>query len=147
MQKTFLFLASLIIIVGCSDDDEPASSSKSDLLTGGSQKAWYVYDTSDDDPCPSSADDSWTFFANGDLNYNHGTITESDADQCSDLVNFDGSWEFADGETKIEMVAEENSDTGEDLDDFTLINGTISTLTEDRLVISSTMAFIEFRKK
>jgi hypothetical protein len=147
MKKTFLFLASLIIVLGCSDDDDATPVSKLDLLTGGSQKSWYVYDTTDDDPCPSTADDNWTFFADGVLDYNHGTITDSEEGQCGDLVNFEGTWEFGDNETSLTMVAERNTDTDEDLGSFTLISGDITTLTEDRLVISVSSGSVEFRKR
>lgn len=146
MKKTFLLLASIGLMIGCSDDENPTSS-KLDLLTGGSQKSWYVYESSDDDPCPSSSDDTWTFFADGALAYDHGTVTETPAESCSDLVNFNGSWEFTNDETKLKMVAEENSDTGEDLDDMTLINANITTLTEDRLVLTLNGESLEFRKK
>ena len=99
MKKMTLLTLTLISIFAC--DNEESTLSKSDFLTSGSQKSWYIFSVTPDGPCGSVSDDTWTFLVNGTLTYNHGTVTEDPVKQCGDLVNLEGTWQFSNSETTL----------------------------------------------
>ena len=152
MKKTILFCSVLLTILACNNDEkeQTPSPSKTELLTGGASKTWYVFSTTPDDRCASGSDDTWTFYADGTLTYDHGTVTEDEQGECSDLINFEGTWSFANNETVITIIALRAAGASEDMDEpLTIASGTVTTLTGDRMVITlqDQSATVELRKR
>lgn len=149
MKKSILILSALFLVFACDKDEKESAPSKTELLTGGSQKSWYIYASTPEDPCGSASDDTWTFFADGSVAYDHGTVTEDQEGQCGDLINFEGTWAFSAEETEITIVALRAAGSTEAMDPFTIGSGAITTLTTDRLVITTdgNSETIEFRKR
>lgn len=150
MKKAILIISTVFLLFACDKDEKEQTPSKTDLLTGGSQKSWYVFAVTPDGPCPSSSDDTWTFFADGSMAYDHGTVTESQEGTCGDYINLEGTWEFTNNETEITLVATRAAGATEEMaEPFTIGNGVVTTLTSDRLVISvnGDSEIVEFRKK
>lgn len=145
MKKILSVLLICVVVVACNKDDE--SPSKTNLLTGGTQKGWYVYSITpdEDEDCTSGDDDTYTFFADGKFQYNHGAIVE--AGDCSDLANFDGTWAFTNSEGKIVITAVK--ETGGDTFDepLEIANATITSISADKLVLTQGVTSIELRKK
>ena len=148
MKKNLLILTLLLTILSCEKDErEITPPSKTELLTNGNQKSWFVFSSSPDDACSSSADDSWTFFSDGTFEYDHGDVTEGD-DGCGDLINFEGSWTFTNEESDITIVALRATGSTDNMDPLTVVDGSLTVLTEDRLVITADgLGSMELRKK
>lgn len=150
MKKTILIISAVFLAFACDKDEKEQDPSKTDLLTGGSQKSWYVYSVTPDGACASSSDDTWTFFADGALAYDHGTVTEDLEGSCGDYMNLEGTWNFSNNETEIAFVALRAAGSTEDMaEPFTIGTGIVTTLTSDRLVITADAdgEIVEFRKK
>ena len=152
MKKTILILSIMFAIIACDKDEkeQAPTPSKKELLTGGTHKDWYVYSINPDDRCASGVDDTWTFFADGSFAFDHGTITEDEQGECGDLINFEGTWEFSADETEVTVIARRAAGASEDMDEsITILNGTITTLTADKLVVTfpDNSASIELRKR
>ena len=152
MKKTILILSIMFAVIACDKDEkeQAPAPSKKELLTGGTQKDWYIYSISPDDRCASGADDTWTFSADGSLAFDHGTITEDEQGECGDFINFEGTWEFSSDETEITAIARRAAGAAEDMDEsVTVLDGTITTLTNDRMVITlaDNSTIIELRKR
>lgn len=136
MKRLSLILVLFVVLISCGDDDDKGTS-KTQLLTGGSSKTWYLYAiTGADDPCPSTEDDDWTFFADGKFEHDNGDITDSPDESCGDLVNFIGEWEFEQGETRLTARALYETEDPTNTFDFELFDALeIETLTEERLIL------------
>jgi hypothetical protein len=147
MKNSLFTLLILSVVIACDNDKD--SPSKLNLLTAGSQKGWYPYDATGFDLCPSNADDTWIFFADGTFELDNGDINESEAESCSDLVSLIGEWEFQNGESEIEVEALQEKDDPTNTFSFIILDGNIKTLTEDKLVIEAEDGdeSIEFRKR
>lgn len=151
MKHMTLMILTLISIFACDRGTTPAPT-KTDFLTSGSQKSWYPFSSTPDDACGSISDDTWTFFANGTFTYDHGTITEDVNNNCGDLINLEGSWEFSNNETTLTVTGLREAGASTDNLSLTLMQGDVTLLDNDRLVVSTTgpnsvQYIIEFRKK
>jgi VCBS repeat-containing protein len=151
MKKTTLFFSVLtLFFFACEKDSEPVVLSKTDLLTSGSQKTWYTFSSTPEPLCSSTHDDTYTFFADGSFEYDHGIITESDDGECGDLINLEGTWKFEENESAITITALRAKGATEDMDPLTIIQADITELTIGRLVLVSkdgTSGTLEFRPK
>jgi len=147
MKRTILIFSLSLLVFACDKDEkEQPAPSRTELLTGGSQKSWYQFLSTPDD-CASSGDNTWTFFADGTLAYDHGTVTKDEAGECGDFINFEGTWAFSEEETMITIVALRPTGSTEEIEPYTIGPGTITTLTNDRLVITTVEGSVEFRKE
>lgn len=151
MKKTTLLLSALLLVFACDlDEKEQAPApSKTELLTNGNQKSWYIYSSVPEDPCASASDDTWTFSADGSFAYDHGAVTEDEAGECGDLINFEGTWAFSTDETAITIVALRATGSTENMDPLTIVSAIITTLTSDKLVITAIgdSGSVELRKR
>ena len=130
-----IFLAPLVFIglLACSDDESP---SKTQLLTNGSFKAWFI-STAPNSDCEGienmSNDNTWTFFNDGKFTFDRGTVTE--AGDCSDIKNVTGTWKFEENETKIRIHVSYNTDDSSDIIDQELVFASIVELAADKMVL------------
>lgn len=151
MKKNLLFIFALTLFFACDKEKEDPAVSKTDLLSGGSQKTWYIYAALPDDRCASATDDSWIFSSNGTFEFNHGAIIEDEVNECSDFVNIEGTWKFENNEATLTIIALKEKGSTEDIGTLTLVQGEISVLTNERLVITystpSPSGSVEFRKR
>jgi hypothetical protein len=147
MKKLVIFFG-LIAAMAC-NDDEDKSPSKLQLLTGGSEKAWYISDVSEGEPCPSSTDDSWIFSVDGGFEFQHGTVTESPEEQCSDFINFIGEWEFVNNESQLRVTALYQTDNPANTINDDLFTATITVLDDDWLLLqqAGSAETLEFRAR
>ena len=151
MKKTTLILSVLFLIFACDKDEKeqgPAPS-KTELLTAGNQKSWYVYSSTPEDPCASASDDTWTFSTDGSFAYDHGAVTDDEEGECGDLINFEGTWAFSADEAAITIVALRATGSTENMDPLTIVSAIITTLTSDKLVITAIgdSGSVELRKR
>ena len=140
MTKKILIISLILFLSACDKDkdNETPIPSKTELLTAGSQKDWYIFSSTPESPCPSSVDDTWTFFADGQFEFDHGTVTEDEGEECGDFVNLEGTWEFSSDEKNITIVALRAKGSTEDFDTpVTIGSGVITELTEGRMVVTS----------
>lgn len=153
MKTTLFVIAAFFLLFACDKENESPAVAKKELLAGTDQKSWYIYSLTGDDLCGSSADDSWIFLSTGEFEFNHGTITDDDANGCGDFVNYVGTWELTTGETKLKVVALHEKDNASNVFDITVVDGSIETLTAERLVVvmhdssTNTDVTLEFRKR
>lgn len=159
MRKTILSIFTLVIAAACSDDDK--KSFDITLLTGPTEKAWYVYaetpEDEDEDCRPNSAyslDNSWIFAKDGSFEYDHGELTEDPECEdgcCSDLINIVGSWETFNNGKGIRIIADHETGNPDNSLEQTLFEGTIDLLTEDQFKFSQKFEgekhTLEFRKR
>ena len=120
--------------------------SKAELLTGGSQKTWYLTGRSPDgnNSCSSSSphfqDNNWTFFIDGSLEYNHGQLTEDpgceDKDCCSDLVNLTGKWELTNNGAGLRITALHEKGNPENAFSLILFDAALEQLESGRFVMA-----------
>jgi hypothetical protein len=128
------FLAFFIVTTGswcvCADYSTIA------LLTNNSQKSWVISSISSGSACSSSSDDSWIFFANGTFEYNHGTVTEDATNECSDFVNYVGTWEFTNNEAGLRIKALHEKGNASNAIEMTIMDATIVVLDESQLKVT-----------
>lgn len=143
MKLRYLIIAVVTIAFSCNDDEKESKKTKTELLTGGSSKSWYITAETpeEEDPnCRPSADrekdNSWTFYADGKFVFDHGTITETET--CGDVINFTGTWEFTNNETGI-IIA--HPTFGE------FANGTIYKLEEREFIVGGGDARVTYTPK
>ena len=147
----FVILLSFVVLLACEKDSDTPKPSKTELLTSGSQKSWYIASLTPDGVCASASDDSWIFFGNGTFEYNHGQIQEVPGSSCSDFVNIEGTWTFGNNESTLTVVAvKEKGSTTNDLN-MTLMQGTLSSLDKDKMILTGShnneSYTVEFRKR
>jgi hypothetical protein len=151
MKKTLLIAFIALSVFSCDKDEKEVTPppTKTELLTGGTQKSWSIFSQSPEPACSSSTDDRWTFFSDGTFQYDRGTVTESEDGECSDLINFEGSWAFESAETKITIIALRPTGSTDEIDPLTVASGTLTELTSDRLIITApgSQGSVELRKK
>lgn len=133
------------------------------LLAGTTQKSWYLYSQSPEGTVASctaasalSQDNNWIFFANGNMEFDHGTITEDtncqQEDCCMDMINFIGTWNFANDETTLVVnVLHEKNNPSNALNSI-LFNATITQLTASSFILTmvgedGAMQTMEFRAR
>ncbi len=131
-----------IAVLACGKD-EPAKS-KTDLLTGGSEKGWVIFDSSET-RCSSDADDTWTFHKDGSFDYDNGAITGTAT--CGDFYDVIGTWAFSNNESDLTVTATQRKDGYVFTQPTVLYSGTISTLDENKLRLTIGSGFVEFHKK
>jgi hypothetical protein len=155
-SKTFLKMILLIFLLTAfaapSMELEHNILSKTTLLTNNTQQPWYVSSMTPDERCGSSSDDQWIFFADGTFEFNHGTVTEDKPNECSDFVNFTGTWTLTNNESILTVVGTKEKGNASNNFSVTMLNGTISVLDEQRLVVVTTISpteqyTIEFKKR
>lgn len=146
-RKPLTLLLAVILLTGCSDKDEEKSKTPAEYLTGSGSKSWNFIEVTPDDEDPGCAvdaafmrDNKLTFFANGDYEFDNGTVTNHDCEECecSDLLNLYGTWSFPTTST-LKVMAEGLLVDGErepSDDTEVLLNATIVKLTDTELVIS-----------
>lgn len=139
MKKSIVLIFALALFFSCDKEKEEPVISKTDLLTGGSQKTWYMHSASPaDELCSSQSDNTYIFFADGSFEYDHGTVTmgtDNDS-ECGDLVNLEGTWEFKENETAIVIVGRRVKGETEDMaEPLTLFDVKIDELAIGRLVL------------
>jgi len=134
------------------------------LLSSVNSKSWYLYTSlpeSTVSSCKSSSkislDNTYTFYANGTFEFDHGTVIEDPSCQdegcCSDFINLSGTWKFTNDQTGIVITALNERGYPDHKVNIELYNGTISELTESSFKISQVdpetkvLHTIEFRKK
>ena len=146
-----IFILTVLII---SKSNTPNfTSSKTTLLTKGTQKSWRISSITPDESCSSSSDDQWIFFANGSFEFNHGVITDDKTNECSDMVNIIGTWEFANNESKLKINALHEKGNTANAVTMTILDASILVLNDDQLKLlqtdpaSGATATIEFSKK
>jgi hypothetical protein len=147
MKKISALLIISILVICCKEDEpaKPVVKTKAELLTNGSTKSWNITheEPVDDDPlCRPTADyamdNSWSFSANGDFVFDHGSITENES--CSDIINLFGTWQFTNSESRIVLTADESFGTYQIFSD-------IIKLTEDSMVVKDDVRQVTFTKK
>lgn len=133
-------------------------------LTGNMNKCWYlnlVTPESDQVTCKSSSsikrDNTYTFFADGRFEFDHGQITEDpnckDEGCCSDWVNIEGTWAFTNNGKGLKIVALRVKGTSTSLDNEVLFDASIDLLSEEVLRLkvvdpeTKIRHSLEFRKK
>ena len=149
MNKSILLIFALTLFFACNDEKDDPARSKTELLTGGNLKSWYLFSSTPEEPCSSAIDDSWIFFSNGSFEYNHGVVTEDETGECGDLVNIEGTWEFENNETTLTIIALREKGSTSNSTPLTLLQGEINVLDDGRLVVTATnpSTSAEFRKK
>lgn len=155
MKKNLIIVAALTLIFSCDKDEESPVVPKKDLLAGTTQRGWYLHSMTPDERCSSSADDTWTFFPDGSFEYDNGTITEEVTNEggCSDFADLLGSWELSENETHLTVIAESRKDDPSTTFNLTIMEGTLKTVSDDKLIIEATdpstneKATVEFRRR
>ncbi len=144
MFKIYIVFFSVILFASCGTDESssPEPVSFSHLLTNGTSKVWNVTKLPDDngDPiCNASreltADNSWTFFSDGRLHFDHGTVVEDEECEVSDLINFIGTWELVNEESFLLLKVLHETENVNNVFNDTIIYGEIESLTVDALHI------------
>lgn len=146
-MKLLLILTYFFGLIPITAETQPTTSTI--LLAGTTQKSWYLYSQSPESHVTSctaastlSQDNNWIFFANGTIEFDHGAITEDancqEEDCCSDMINFIGSWAFANTETTLIVNALHEKNNPSNAFNSLLFNTTITQLTENSLVLSTT---------
>lgn len=140
----------LPIIGACSGDEENEPKlSDAELLTGGSQKEWVITAEVPEDEIESCRPDSpifidntYTFYKDGKMTFDHGTITEDpncmEANCCGDLINFTGTWEFTNNGKNLKVVMGYDTDDVNNVIDEDLFDLPF-TLSVDKLIIIETL--------
>lgn len=147
MKTTILFFPMfLLILMSCGDDDsDEINVDNRFLLAGEVSKDWKLSAESTDatetvESCKSSSersqDNTYTFFANGAMEWDHGQITEGTEEfGCSDFRNLVGDWRFIEQDSKIVWTFKYDRD-----DPSIVINATdtitVDVLEENRFVVS-----------
>jgi hypothetical protein len=153
MKKVNLLAIMLSALFCCSKENEPALVSKKELLSGTSQRSWYMYAMTPDERCGSAFDDTWTFFSTGEFEYDHGTVLDDQVKRCGDFVNLIGSWEFQNNETRLKVTALQEKNNPSNTFEFLILFGTIHQIDADKFVIKDTDPStnreysIEFRRR
>lgn len=135
----------LILFASCSSDESstPEPATYSYLLTSGSSKVWNVTqfpNTNENPICDASreltADNSWTFYADGKLHFDHGTVVEDEECWNSDLINFIGTWELVNEESFLLLKILHETENVNNVFNDTIVYGKIESLTVDALHIN-----------
>lgn len=156
MKRKTILMVLFISLMSCEKEEvapqnEDLEPSKTQLLTADTQKSWYIVAASPEEPCGSASDDSWIFKSDGTFEFDHGTVTEDEAGECSDFINLTGTWEFTDSETGLKLFAERGKDDPSVELNLTLFDAKITELTDDKLSLSQehngTTRTVEFRKR
>lgn len=144
-MKLLLILTYFFGLQPITAETQPATNTL--LLAGATQKSWYLYSQSPEGAVASctaasalSQDNNWIFFANGTMEFDHGTITEDancqQEDCCMDMINFMGTWTFANGETTLVVnVLHEKNNPSNALNSL-LFNATITQLTASSFILT-----------
>jgi len=113
------------------------------MLTNGNSKVWNITEfpsEKNNQICDASRemnrDNSWTFFSNGKLQFDRGTIVVDDECQTSDPINFIGTWELQKNDSFLLLKALYETENPENIFNDTLIYGQVEKLTLDELLIT-----------
>jgi hypothetical protein len=147
MKKAILLLFMVSLFIGCADEAdpvEPIELTKGELLAGEESKIWVLFATTpEEEDCPEGAahesDNTWTFFADGTFEFDHGTVTEDPVCQSSDTKNLTGVWEISEDDMHLEMTISFATDFPEMIfteDENGYLNSTIVQLDENKLILS-----------
>jgi hypothetical protein len=144
---------------------EPLSFSedKTSLISGATHKQWFLYSKAPDEAgscissAPLSRDNTYTFYANGTFEFDHGAITEDATcqgeDCCTDFVNLTGTWRFTNSQKGLRIIALHETGNTANAQKIVLYNGTIEYLDESVLKFSQSdpstniKYTFEFRKR
>ena len=129
--------------------------SNTELLAGSSQKSWYMYNIAPERPgtscqasSPQSLDNTWIFFTNGAIEFDHGKITEDptckEENCCGDLVNFVGTWTFSKSETNLTISALHEKGNISNAFNISLFNATLVQLSADALIMKQSIEGVEY---
>lgn len=144
MNKSSIVLLAAILFSSCSPDEDSNSDSLtySQMLTNGNSKVWNITEFSskkDNQICDASRemnrDNSWTFFSNGKLQFDRGTIVDDDECTGHDPINFIGSWELLEDDSFLLLKALYATENPENVFNDTLSYGRVEKLTLDELSI------------
>jgi hypothetical protein len=87
-------------------------------------------------------DNTWTFFADGSFEFDHGAITQDpdcmEEGCCTDLVNIIGSWSFTENGTMIKVMFLHEKDNPSNTLNEEFFSAEIDILDENTLQISLT---------
>lgn len=130
------------------------------LLSGHSNKTWYLYSTSQgaDKMCTAIQDDnSYLFYADGTFEFDRGLLTEEagcvNENCCSDMVNIIGRWKLIHDQKRLRVIADREAGNEKNILKLTLFDATIDYLDENVLKLSqldseSNVTYTyEFRKR
>ncbi|HEY0741008.1 MAG TPA: lipocalin family protein [Chryseosolibacter sp.] len=134
-----------IIMFACEKQNDVTPPTKTQLLTGGSTKAWKLQSSIPEDLCPTNIDNTYFFSADGTFEFDRGTNVESE--NCSDIINVFGTWSFKNNEATLIVIALGPTGQPASNEPLELINATISSLSEEELVLTDGMDKAVFRKK
>lgn len=149
-------IAALSLLFSCDKEEEAPKVSRTQLLAGTTHVTWYRHSITPppaDDVCSSSEDDSYIFFADGTLEYDHRTVVLDQENGCGDFVNYVGTWELTDNDTQIKLVAEHPKDDPSSSLDLTILEGELRAIDTEKFVIiatdpsTGTEHSIEYRKR
>jgi hypothetical protein len=148
--KLFLVLLLAVFAFSCDKDDDKKTPSQEEMLTANSTKSWKLSAKTDDsqendETCKSSSarnqDNRWKFTKGGYFEFDRGTVTGEEDELCesccSDIVNFYGTWEIANGKLIIMAEGVLVNGTKEPRDEEEILNETLKSLSEDKFEIST----------
>jgi hypothetical protein len=135
-----------------------------EVLAGTNSKSWYLYSSTPEAniaSCktshPLSLDNTFTFYANGTYEFDHGAVTEDPAcmseNCCSDLINISGTWKFTNNQTGLVITAVSEKGKPANVINMVIYSGTIEELSETVLKFSqldaetNIMHHFELRKR
>ena len=164
MSKLFLLMMCLTWFDYSGESKKDSTEDRTALLAGTTQKSWYLVASSLVSPkasCNASAamslDNTYTFYANGTFEFDHGTIIDDadckSEDCCSDLVNITGTWQFTNDQTNLVITALHEKNEPDNKFAFEMYNGAIDQLSDGVLKFSqtdpetNTLYIFEFRKR
>ncbi|HEY8937838.1 MAG TPA: hypothetical protein VIM65_21585 [Cyclobacteriaceae bacterium] len=164
MISKLIFLISSIAWFNVNTNIDGSVDDRTMLLASASSKSWYIYSTTPETDHPTclsthaiSIDNTYTFYANGTFEFDHGTVTESPGctsdECCSDLVNFTGTWKFTNNQNSIVITGLAEKGNPANKFNLELYNGAISQLDDAVLKFTqrdpetNILHTIEFRKR
>lgn len=129
-----------------------------DFLTNGTQKTWYLVAQTPEEDTPSckasspqSTDNTYTFYADGRFELDHGQITEDPNCEgegcCYDPHSITGTWKFInDGKGLLIKALHKKGDESYTID-HTFFNGNYNLLEEGRLILTASGITSEYHPK
>jgi hypothetical protein len=111
------------------------------LLSGQSNKTWYLYSQGADNMCAAIQDDnSYLFYADGTFEFDRGMLTEEagciNENCCSDMVNIIGRWKLIHDQKRLRVIADREAGNEKNILKLTLFDATIDHLDEGVLKLS-----------
>ncbi len=155
-MKNLSLIFCFVLAVACSDDDASGDIDRTLLLAGEVSKNWRLAGESSDvsetvPSCRSTSDraqdNTYTYFANGNMEWDNGEITEGpEENSCGDFRNLVGEWRFINDQATIVWTLERDRDDPSIIIDQTdTLN--IFLLESDTLVLGDESEWLSFVPK